>query len=78
MDEHSPSLSSREDLDQMAGEERPDLTPMSPGNANVVIPVNAAVAANVLSSSAHGPQERKAPPRPEHRPAEGADTSSSP
>jgi hypothetical protein len=77
MDEHSPSLSSREDLDQMAGEERPDRTPMSPGNANVVIPVNAAVAANVLSSSAHGPQERKAP-RPEHRPAGSTDTSSSP
>jgi hypothetical protein len=76
MDEHSPSLSSREDLDQMAGEERPDPTPMSPGNANVVIPVNAAVAANVLSSGANGSQDRNAPPRSEHRPAGSTDTSS--
>ncbi len=76
MGEHSPSPSSREDLDQVAGEERPDRTPRSPGNANVVIPVNAAVAANVLSSSAQGPQERNAQPRSEHRPAGSTDTSS--
>jgi hypothetical protein len=41
-----------EELDQEAGEELPDREAMSLVNANVAIPVNAAVAANVLSDDA--------------------------
>lgn len=43
----------REELDQLAGEALPERAAMSLVNANVAIPVNAAVAANVLSSDAH-------------------------
>ena len=39
----------REELSQLAGEELPERAAMSLINANVAIPVNAAVAANVLS-----------------------------
>jgi hypothetical protein len=38
-----------EELEQQAGEELPDREAMSLVNANLAIPVNAAVAANVLS-----------------------------
>lgn len=38
-----------EDLDQLAGEALPERAAMSLVNANLAIPVNAAVAANVLS-----------------------------
>ena len=38
-----------EELDQQGGEELPDREQMSLVNANIAIPVNAAVAANVLS-----------------------------
>jgi len=43
---------SREELDQLAGEPLPERAAMSLINANLAIPVNAAVAANVLSDNA--------------------------
>ncbi len=43
---------SREELNEMAGEELPERAAMSLVDANVAIPVNAAVAANVLSDGA--------------------------
>jgi hypothetical protein len=39
----------REELDRLAGEELPERAAMSLINANLAIPINAAVAANVLS-----------------------------
>jgi hypothetical protein len=42
----------REDLDKLAGEELPERAAMSLVNANIAIPINAAVAANVLSDNA--------------------------
>jgi hypothetical protein len=42
----------REELTQLAGEELPERAAMSLVNANVAIPINAAVAANVLSDGA--------------------------
>jgi hypothetical protein len=43
---------SREELGELAGEELPERAAMSLINANIAIPVNAAVAANVLSDGA--------------------------
>ncbi len=43
---------SREELNQLAGEELPERAAMSLVNANVAIPVNLALAANVLSDNA--------------------------
>ena len=43
---------SREELETLAGEELPERAAMSLVNANIAIPVNAAVAANVLSDGA--------------------------
>jgi hypothetical protein len=43
---------SREELDQLVGEELPERAAMSLVNANIAIPINAAVAANVLSDGA--------------------------
>ena len=43
---------SAEELSQLAGEELPERAAMSLLNANIAIPVNAAVAANVLSDNA--------------------------
>ena len=43
---------SREELSQLAGEELPERAAMSLINANIAIPVKAAVAANVLSDGA--------------------------
>ncbi len=40
---------SREELNELVGEELPERAAMSLVNANLAIPVNAAVAANVLS-----------------------------
>jgi len=40
---------SREELSSIAGEELPERAAMSLINANLAIPVNAAIAANVLS-----------------------------
>ena len=42
----------REELNEMAGEELPERAAMSLVNANVAIPINAAIAANVLSDGA--------------------------
>lgn len=42
----------REELDQLAGEALPEKVAMSLINANVAIPVNLALAANVLSDGA--------------------------
>jgi predicted peroxiredoxin len=42
----------REELDEMAGEELPERAAMSLINANVAAPVNAAVALNALSDNA--------------------------
>ncbi len=41
----------REDLDELAGEELPERAAMSLINANVAAPVNAAVALNALSDN---------------------------
>jgi hypothetical protein len=41
----------REDLDRLAGEALPEKAAMSLINANVAAPINAAVAANVLSDN---------------------------
>ena len=43
---------SKEELDSLAGEALPERAAMSLINANIAIPVNAAVAANVLSDGA--------------------------
>jgi hypothetical protein len=48
MDRHYKPLT-REELEALAGEELPDRAAMSLVNANLAIPINAAVAANVLS-----------------------------
>ncbi len=42
----------REELTEIAGEELPERAAMSLVNANVAIPINLALAANVLSDSA--------------------------
>jgi hypothetical protein len=42
----------RDELNELAGEELPERAAMSLVNANIAIPVNAAVAANVLSDGA--------------------------
>jgi hypothetical protein len=42
----------REELDDLAGEQLPERAAMSLVNANIAIPINAAVAANVLSDGA--------------------------
>lgn len=42
----------REDLNELVGEELPERAAMSLVNANIAIPINAAVAANVLSDNA--------------------------
>jgi len=44
---------SREELDQLTGEPLPERAAMSLINANIAIPINAAIAANVLSDNAN-------------------------
>jgi hypothetical protein len=51
MSNHVPDLSA-EELANESGEELPDREAMSLINANIAIPINAAVAANVLSDGA--------------------------
>ena len=41
----------REELEALAGEELPERAAMSLVNANLAIPINAALAANILSDS---------------------------
>ena len=43
---------SREELEKIAGEPLPERAAMSLVNANLAIPINAAIAANVLSDNA--------------------------
>jgi hypothetical protein len=43
---------SREELDRLAGEPLPEKAAMSLVNANIAIPINLALAANVLSDNA--------------------------
>jgi len=43
---------SREELEQLAGEALPERAAMSLINANLAVPINAAIAANVLSDGA--------------------------
>lgn len=43
---------SREEINELAGEELPERAAMSLINANIAVPINAAVAANVLSDGA--------------------------
>jgi len=54
--EHDPKLEdaglSSEEIEDEAGEEIPDREAMSLVNANIAIPINAAIAANVLSDNA--------------------------
>jgi hypothetical protein len=54
---------SREELEQLAGEELPERAAMSLINANIAAPVNAAVALNVLSdnSTAYASATQTAP-----------------
>jgi hypothetical protein len=42
----------REELEKLAGEELPERAAMSLINANLAIPINAAIAANILSDNA--------------------------
>lgn len=58
----TPELSD-EELQEQAGEELPDREAMSLVNANIAIPINAAVAANVLSDGAiaYADAEQSAP-----------------
>jgi hypothetical protein len=51
-DDHKFEKLSREQLNELAGEELPERAAMSLVNANIAIPINAAVAANVLSDGA--------------------------
>ena len=62
MDNNTPELSDEELADQ-TGEELPDREAMSLVNANIAIPINAAVAANVLSDGAiaYADAEQSAP-----------------
>ena len=50
MSEHTPQRLSDEQVDQLTSEEQPDREQMSLVNAQVAAPIDAAVAANVLSS----------------------------
>jgi len=52
MADQSHKKLSREELDELAGEALPERAAMSLINANIAIPVNAAIAANVLSDGA--------------------------
>ena len=51
-EESSYKALTREELTELAGEELPERAAMSLVNANLAIPINAAVAANVLSDGA--------------------------
>jgi hypothetical protein len=62
MNDHTPELSA-EELDAESAETLPDREAMSLVNANLAAPINAAVAANVLSdnSVAYANAEQTAP-----------------
>jgi len=50
-DKNTPAELSNEELEAQGGEELPDREAMSLINANLAAPVNAAVAANILSDN---------------------------
>ena len=52
MAEHEYRKLTRDELNQLAGEELPERAAMSLVNANLAIPVNIGLAANVLSDGA--------------------------
>ena len=52
MQEQDYRAITREELDQLAGEPLPERAAMSLVNANIAIPINAAISANVLSDNA--------------------------
>jgi hypothetical protein len=52
MAEHEYRQLSRVELESLAGEALPERAAMSLVNANIAIPINAAIAANVLSDGA--------------------------
>jgi hypothetical protein len=52
MAEHEYRQLTREELNELAGEELPERAAMSLVNANLAIPINVALAANVLSDNA--------------------------
>jgi hypothetical protein len=58
----TPELTDQE-LEEQVGEELPDREAMSLVNANIAIPINAAIAANVLSDGAiaYADAEQSAP-----------------
>ena len=60
---HEYRALSRDELDALAGERLPERAAMSLINANLAIPVNAAIAANVLSdgSTAYADALQSAP-----------------
>jgi hypothetical protein len=51
MAEHEYRQLTREELNELAGEELPERAAMSLVNANLAIPINVALAANVLSDN---------------------------
>ena len=60
MSEHTPQRLSDEQVDQLTSEELPDREQMSLVNAQVAAPIDAAVAANVLSSDSTATAENGA------------------
>ena len=62
-DENRISELTDEELQDQSGEELPDREAMSLVNANIAIPINAAIAANVLSDGAiaYADAEQSAP-----------------
>ena len=56
---------SQEELDAQSGAELPDPEGMSVLDADVTIPLNAAIAADVLSGYSGAEPEGEAPPEPE-------------
>lgn len=63
MSEHEYKKLTREQLNELAGEELPERAAMSLVNANIAAPINAALALNVLSdgSVAYANAEQTAP-----------------
>ena len=63
MDNHTTPELTDEELAAQGGEELPDREAMSLVNANIAIPINAAIAANVLSDGAiaYADAEQSAP-----------------
>jgi len=54
-EQRRPDELSEDELEQQQAEELPDREAMSLINANVAIPINAAIAANILSDGSNAP-----------------------